>query len=116
MQQQKVGARVAGLAGEPPTLAWMGLVSQAGVTSGSDPDQCGVPGLGRQALCADRVMITLHETIGPILSAPRCHAPVRWAGWISSRRNAERRTLKDMFRTSRHERSRAHLGRVVASV
>ena len=64
----KVGARVAGLGGEPPTLAWMGLVSQAGVTLGlAILINTEFPEWGARLYALIVSMITLHETIGPIL-------------------------------------------------
>ena len=68
MRTAKVGARVAGLAGEPPTLAWMGLVSQAGVTLGlAILINAEFPDWGGKLYALIVSMITLHETIGPIL-------------------------------------------------
>jgi Kef-type K+ transport system membrane component KefB len=64
----KVGARVAGLGGEPPTLAWMGLVSQAGVTLGlAILINAEFPEWGARLYALIVSMITLHETVGPIL-------------------------------------------------
>ena len=64
----KAGARVAGLTGEPPALAWMGLVSQAGVTLGlAILINTEFPGWGGRLYALIVSMITLHETIGPIL-------------------------------------------------
>jgi len=64
----KVGARIAGLGGEPPALAWMGLVSQAGVTLGlAILINTEFPGWGARLYALIVSMITLHETIGPIL-------------------------------------------------
>jgi Kef-type K+ transport system membrane component KefB len=64
----KVGARVAGLGGEPPALAWMGLVSQAGVTLGlAILINTEFPDWGGKLYALIVSMITLHETIGPIL-------------------------------------------------
>ena len=64
----KAGARVAGLGGEPPTLAWMGLVSQAGVTLGlAILINTEFPDWGGRLYALLVSMITLHETIGPIL-------------------------------------------------
>jgi Kef-type K+ transport system membrane component KefB len=63
-----VGARVAGLEGQPPALAWMGLVSQAGVTLGlAILINAEFPDWGGRLYALIVSMITLHETIGPIL-------------------------------------------------
>jgi Kef-type K+ transport system membrane component KefB len=62
------GAQVAGLHGRPPNLAWMGLISQAGVTLGlaiivaSEFPEWGVR---LQTLVV--ALITIHEMVGPIL-------------------------------------------------
>ncbi|HTU99827.1 MAG TPA: cation:proton antiporter, partial [Luteitalea sp.] len=64
----RVGARVAGLAGEAPSLAWMGLVSQAGVTLGlAILINAEFPEWGARLYALIVSMITLHEAIGPIL-------------------------------------------------
>jgi len=64
----RVGARVAGLQGEAPSLAWMGLVSQAGVTLGlAILINAEFPDWGGRLYALIVSMITLHETIGPIL-------------------------------------------------
>ena len=64
----KVGARVAGLSGEAPSLAWMGLVSQAGVTLGlAILINAEFPDWGGRLYALIVSMITLHETVGPIL-------------------------------------------------
>lgn len=64
----RAGARVAGLGGEPPSLAWMGLVSQAGVTLGlAILINAEFPDWGSRLYALIVSMITLHETIGPIL-------------------------------------------------
>jgi Kef-type K+ transport system membrane component KefB len=64
----RVGARVAGLSGEPPSLAWMGLVSQAGVTLGlAILINAEFPDWGGRLYALIVSMITLHEAIGPIL-------------------------------------------------
>lgn len=64
----KFGARVAGLSGEAPSLAWMGLVSQAGVTLGlAILINAEFPNWGARLYALIVSMITLHETIGPIL-------------------------------------------------
>ena len=64
----RVGARVAGLEGEPVSLAWMGLVSQAGVTLGlAILIDAEFPDWGARLYALVVSMITLHETIGPIL-------------------------------------------------
>jgi Kef-type K+ transport system membrane component KefB len=64
----KIGARVAGLTGEAPSLAWMGLVSQAGVTLGlAILINAEFPDWGGKLYALIVSMITLHETIGPIL-------------------------------------------------
>jgi Kef-type K+ transport system membrane component KefB len=64
----QAGAYVAGIDGQPPRLAWMGLVSQAGVTLGlaiiigtEFPDW----GARLQALIV--ALIAMHEMVGPIL-------------------------------------------------
>ena len=63
-----LGARVAGLDGEAPSLAWMGLVSQAGVTLGlAILINAEFPDWGGRLYALIVSMITLHETIGPIL-------------------------------------------------
>ncbi len=63
-----VAARVAGLHGEAPSLAWRGLVSQAGVTLGlAIIVNAEYPGWGEQLYALVVSMIALHETIGPIL-------------------------------------------------
>jgi Kef-type K+ transport system membrane component KefB len=63
-----VGARVAGLEGQPPALAWMGLVSQAGVTLGlAILINAEFPDWGGRLYALIVSMITLHETIGPLL-------------------------------------------------
>ena len=63
-----VGARVAGLTGEPPRLAWMGLVSQAGVTLGlAILISAEFPDWGGRLYALIVSMITLHETVGPVL-------------------------------------------------
>jgi len=64
----RIGARVAGLTGEPPSLAWMGLVSQAGVTLGLVIlINAEFPDWGGRLYALVLAMITIHETIGPIL-------------------------------------------------
>jgi Kef-type K+ transport system membrane component KefB len=64
----KLGARAAGLAGEAPSLAWMGLVSQAGVTLGLVIlINAEFPDWGGKLYALIVSMITLHETVGPIL-------------------------------------------------
>jgi Kef-type K+ transport system membrane component KefB len=64
----RAGARVAGLQGEAPSLAWMGLVSQAGVTLGlAILINAEFPDWGGRLYALIVAMITLHETIGPIL-------------------------------------------------
>lgn len=64
----RAGARVAGLTGEAPSLAWMGLVSQAGVTLGlAILINAEFPDWGGRLYALIVSMITLHETIGPIL-------------------------------------------------
>ena len=64
----RVGARVAGLQGEAPSLAWMGLVSQAGVTLGlAILINAEFPDWGGRLYALVVSMITLHETVGPIL-------------------------------------------------
>jgi Kef-type K+ transport system membrane component KefB len=64
----RAGARVAGLAGDAPSLAWMGLVSQAGVTLGlAILINAEFPDWGGKLYALIVSMITLHETIGPIL-------------------------------------------------
>lgn len=64
----RVGARVAGLSGEAPSMAWMGLVSQAGVTLGlAILINLEFPDWGARLYALVVAMITLHETIGPIL-------------------------------------------------
>lgn len=64
----RVGSRAAGLTGEAPSLAWMGLVSQAGVTLGlAILIDAEFPGWGARLYALIVSMITLHETIGPIL-------------------------------------------------
>jgi len=64
----KAGARVAGLAGEAPSLAWMGLVSQAGVTLGlAILINTEFPDWGGNLYALIVAMITLHEIVGPIL-------------------------------------------------
>lgn len=63
-----LGARMAGLDGEPPRLAWMGLVSQAGVTLGlAILINAEFPDWGGRLYALIVAMITLHETVGPIL-------------------------------------------------
>ncbi|BCS31640.1 hypothetical protein TBR22_A08420 [Luteitalea sp. TBR-22] len=63
-----IGAKVAGLTGQPPALAWMGLVSQAGVTLGlAILINAEFPDWGGRLYALIVSMITLHETIGPIL-------------------------------------------------
>lgn len=64
----RVSARVAGLSGETTSMAWMGLVSQAGVTLGlAILINTEFPGWGARVYALIVAMITLHETIGPIL-------------------------------------------------
>ena len=64
----RVGARVAGLSGESVSLAWMGLVSQAGVTLGlAILINVEFPEWGARLYALIVSMITLHETVGPIL-------------------------------------------------
>jgi Kef-type K+ transport system membrane component KefB len=64
----KAGARVAALEGDAPSLAWMGLVSQAGVTLGlAILINAEFPDWGGRLYALIVSMITLHETIGPIL-------------------------------------------------
>jgi Kef-type K+ transport system membrane component KefB len=64
----RIGARVAGLSGEAPSLAWMGLVSQAGVTLGlAILINAEFPDWGGRLYALIVSMITLHETVGPIL-------------------------------------------------
>ncbi len=63
-----IGARVAGLSGEAPSLAWRGLVSQAGVTLGlAILINAEFPDWGGRMYALIVSMITLHETVGPIL-------------------------------------------------
>lgn len=64
----RVAARVAGLDGAAPSLAWMGLISQAGVTLGlAILIDAEFPDWGGRLYALVVSMITLHETIGPIL-------------------------------------------------
>lgn len=64
----RIGARMAGLSGEAPSLAWMGLVSQAGVTLGlAILISAEFPDWGGRLYALIVSMITLHETVGPIL-------------------------------------------------
>ncbi len=64
----RIGARVARLEGTPPSLAWMGLVSQAGVTLGlAILINAEFPDWGARLYALIVSMITLHEAIGPIL-------------------------------------------------
>jgi Kef-type K+ transport system membrane component KefB len=87
----RIGARVAGLTGEPPSLAWMGLVSQAGVTLGlAILINAEFPDWGGKLYALIVSMITLHETIGPILF----RAALTRAGEVGRMdlENAERRT------------------------
>ena len=64
----KAGDARADLGGEPPALAWMGLVSQAGVTLGlAILINAEFPDWGGKLYALIVSMITLHETIGPIL-------------------------------------------------
>lgn len=61
-------ARVAGLHGRAASLAWMGLVSQAGVTLGlAILINAEFPNWGTRLYALIVSMITLHEMIGPIL-------------------------------------------------
>jgi Kef-type K+ transport system membrane component KefB len=64
----RIGARMARLEGEPPTLAWMGLVSQAGVTLGlAILINAEFPDWGGRLYALIVSMIALHEAFGPIL-------------------------------------------------
>lgn len=86
------GARAAGLHGQAPSLAWTGLVSQAGVTLGlviiinaEFPDWGG----RMQALVV--AMIAIHEMIGPILFRSGL-ARAGEIGKMDDAENGERRT------------------------
>ncbi|MBA2354580.1 MAG: cation:proton antiporter [Acidobacteria bacterium] len=64
----QAGARLAGLHGEVPALAWMGLVSQAGVTLGlAILILAEFPEWGGRLYALIVAMIALHEMVGPIL-------------------------------------------------
>lgn len=64
----RAGARVAGLEGVPARMAWMGLVSQAGVTLGlAIIIGTEYPGWGDRMQALIVALIALHEMAGPIL-------------------------------------------------
>ncbi len=88
----KAGARVAGLSGHAPSLAWMGLVSQAGVTLGlAILINTEFPDWGGRLYALVVAMITLHEIVGPILF----RAALTRAGEVGRmdlQEHAERRT------------------------
>jgi len=88
----RAGARVAGLVGDAPSLAWMGLVSQAGVTLGlAILISAEFPDWGGRLYALIVSMIALHETIGPILFR-NALARAGEVGRMDLHENVERRT------------------------
>jgi len=64
----RIGARAAGLTGPPSRLAWMGLVSQAGVTLGLAILIANeFPGWGDRLQTLVVALIAIHELVGPVL-------------------------------------------------
>jgi trehalose-6-phosphate synthase/Kef-type K+ transport system membrane component KefB len=62
------GVQVSGLQGAPATYAWMGLVSQAGITLGfASVVASEFPGWGQQLQLLVVASIAIHELVGPIL-------------------------------------------------